>query len=356
MGPRGSNTTWLALAAAAAVGVTVIAAQVAPAAAQGWWPWATPGEAPRPPAPMRPPAPIPGTLPPATGPGASSPFAARPGPPGGNVCQQLEQRLVAETQRNTGNPREAIARIEGDMRTVERQLAQAQMQLERGDCYEYFLFAKSLRNTPQCRTAAGNVESLRRRMGELEAMRAQASGVGEQRMGDDIIRELARNGCGQQYVQEARRLDSSRGPFWSSGEDDPGYRGSGNQFGALPFATYRTVCVRLCDGYYFPVSFSTLPNQFPRDADICQQRCNGGAPVELFYHQNPGGGMEQAISAKTQQAYTQLKTAFRYRKEFVHGCSCKEAEYTPGAGERRADAPAATSSPAQSRPIGSPIR
>jgi hypothetical protein len=25
--------------------------------------------------------------------------------------------------------------------------------------------------------------------------------------------------------------------------------------------------------------------------------------------------------------YTSLKTAFRYRKELVRGCSCKEAEY-----------------------------
>ena len=50
------------------------------------------------------------------------------------------------------------------------------------------------------------------------------------------------------------------------GEESDGPRGPTNQFGNLPFATYRTICVRLCDGYYFPVSFSTLPNHFQRDA------------------------------------------------------------------------------------------
>ena len=84
-------------------------------------------------------------------------------------------------------------------------------------------------------------------------------------------------------------------------------------------------CVRLCDGYYFPVSFSTLPNHFQRDAQQCQSQC--AAPAELYYHQNPGGAVEQALSASAQQPYTSLKSAFRYRKEFVPGCSCKQAEY-----------------------------
>ena len=79
-------------------------------------------------------------------------------------------------------------------------------------------------------------------------------------------------------------------------------------------------------------------------SDSCQQKC--AAPVELYYHQNPGANVDQAVSAKSNTNYTALKTAFRYRKEIVHGCSCKEAEYQAGAGERRADAgPAALAKP-----------
>ena len=33
--------------------------------------------------------------------------------------------------------------------------------------------------------------------------------------------------------------------------------------------TYRTMCVRLCDGYYFPISFSTTSERFPEDAQNC---------------------------------------------------------------------------------------
>lgn len=340
------------LVAAGAVAVA-LGATLAPAArAQGWWPWAGNDNP-----PPRPREPVYRGPPPAVGmPGA--PIPATPAPGGrpnvqsGNICLQLEQQLVSETQRGAGNnPREALARIENEMRLLERQQAQAQSQLENGSCYEYFLFSKSLRNTPACRNAANSSEQLRNRIRDLDTQRGQIAGTSDRSgsVRDDIIRELARNGCGQRYAEEARRLDNRGFGLWST-EEDGGHKG--NQFGALPFATYRTICVRLCDGYYFPVSFSTLPNHFQRDSDACQSKC--AAPVELYYHQNPGAGVEQAVSAKGNTNYTALKTAFRYRKEYVHGCSCKEAEYQPGAGERRADAPAAGSTTAARVPAKQP--
>ncbi len=98
--------------------------------------------------------------------------------------------------------------------------------------------------------------------------------------------------------------------------------------------------MRLCDGYYFPISFATLQNHFQRDQDACQSRC--AAPVELYYHQNPGGAVEQMVSFKSQAPYSSLKSAFKYRQQMVPGCSCKAADYVPSAadkGERKADAP-----------------
>ena len=210
-----------------------------------------------------------------------------------------------------------------------------------------FLFSKTLRRTPRCIQLNADVETTRQRLADLEAQRRQLMGRGDRSYQDDIIRELARNGCGQQYMQEARRRDASHNPFASffGDEDNEGQRGNPNQFGNLPFATYRTLCVRLCDGYYFPVSFSTLPNHFGRDAELCQSQC--AAPAELFYHQNPGGAVEQMVSASTQQPYTNLKSAWRYRKEFVQGCSCKASEYVQQPpGERKAEASTAPPLPA----------
>jgi len=256
-----------------------------------------------------------------------------------NICLQLEQRLVIEMQgSNMG--RDALPKIESDIRELERSVRSASIQLDRNDCWDQFLFSKTLRRTPRCIQLNSDVETGRQRLADLDRQRKQIMGTGERTSyQDDIIRELARNGCGPQYQQEARKRDASRNPFaLLFGGEDEDARGPTNQFGNLPFATYRTLCVRLCDGYYFPVSFSTLPNHFQRDAQICQSQC--AAPAELYYHQNPGGAVEQMVSATSQQPYTSLKTAWRYRKEYVPGCSCKAAEYQPAAGgDKKAEVP-----------------
>ncbi len=57
-----------------------------------------------------------------------------------------------------------------------------------------------------------------------------------------------------------------------------------------------------------------------------EMRC----PTELFYYQNPGGSVEQMVGAQSNTPYTSMKTAFRYRKEYVQGCSCKAEEFNAG--------------------------
>src|SRR5262245_48673305 len=343
----------LAVGAAMAVALSF---SFADALAQGWWPWSQQEQRPIPREPVRPGGPGgPGGAPfPQQGPyqqnqgqGGQGTYQNQGQQPGygqrqtSNICLQLEQRLVAETQGGAQN-RDQLPRIESDMRNLDRSYQQAQAALSRADCYDTFLFAKTLRNTPRCKQMQSDVDNIKRQLADLDGQRSQIMGTRDRSFQDDIIRELARNGCGQQYSQESRRRDSSKNPFAALWGEEPSEapRGGGNQFGNLPFATYRTLCVRLCDGYYFPVSFSTLPNHFQRDSELCQSQC--AAPADLFYHQNPGGAVAQMVSVTSQQPYTGLKTAWRYRKEFVSGCSCKAAEYQPQetAKEKKAEAPA----------------
>jgi hypothetical protein len=278
---------------------------------------------PRPPASMNrtPPAPIPSPAP-VPGPQGGTQWGAR-----NPICVQLEQRLVAENQRGA-QVRDQLPRIEAELRQATQTNQQGNAALERADCFEYFLFSKTLRGTRQCRDLAGQIDLAKRRIGELETQRQQITGSGGRSYTDDIVRELARNNCGANYQRDASR-PSGPGGVPGFGDDSEG-AASGGGYRSSQYETYRTVCVRLCDGYYFPISFSTLPGHFQQDADACQSKC--AAPVELYYHKYPGEAMEQARSIKGEDPYTRLKTAFRYRKEFVQGCSCKEAEYVPPAG------------------------
>lgn len=316
--------TVLASAALIALAATLVSVVHSSARAQpAWWPWSNSDRHER---RERDPAwrPAPQQQPPPIQQGQQFPGAqgSRQNP----ICVQLEQRLVAESQRGTQS-RDQLPRLEADLRQAERAARTAQGQLERADCFDYFLFSKTLRRTRKCVDLSNQADDTQRKLHELDTQRQQMLGSRDRSYQDDIIRELARNNCGASYQQEAQRRGATN-PFSSLWQDeDTGPGGNSNEFGALPFATYRTLCVRLCDGYYFPVSFSTLPNHFQRDADQCHSKC--AAPAELYYHQNPGGAVEQMMSIAGNQPYTSLKSAFRYRKEYVQGCSCKQAEYTP---------------------------
>ena len=84
--------------------------------------------------------------------------------------------------------------------------------------------------------------------------------------------------------------------------------------------TYRTVCVRLCDGYYWPISFATSPEYFARDAAVCERSCSASA--RLFVYRNPGEQPEQMMDLAGRR-YVRLETAFRYRTTYDEGCLCR---------------------------------
>lgn len=294
-----------------------------PAIAQSWWPFGG-NEAPRQrPAPV-PQAPV---YPDDMDDGPPPVPRAQQGAAGqAPICVELEQRLALETQRGAAS-RNMGPMVQNELRLAEQAYRSQKQQLDRNDCYEYFLFSKTLRKTRRCVDLANQADDTRRRIDDLETQMQQIQGSSGRSYADEIVRELARNNCGPNYQQQARRQSGPSSSFW---EDEESSSGGGGSFGRLPYATYRTVCVRLCDGYYFPVSFATLPNHFQRDEEVCHSKC--AAPAALYYHQNPGAGMEQAMEARSNVPYTDLKSAFRYRKEFVNGCSCKMAEFKPEPG------------------------
>ncbi|WP_417684158.1 DUF2865 domain-containing protein [Roseibium sp.] len=94
--------------------------------------------------------------------------------------------------------------------------------------------------------------------------------------------------------------------------------------------TFRTLCVRTCDGYFFPVSFSTGRDQFADDAARCGEICPA-APTELFVHRNPGGLQEEMVSLQG-VPYLETENAYRFQTEFVPECTCRQSRTAEGNG------------------------
>lgn len=245
-------------------------------------------------------------------------------------CTALEQQLVSDWQHNN-SPQEAVSRIDNELVTLRRTRRKLEIEAEKRECYEeVFIFGRSLKRTDACIALDRDIEQARRDMSRLGEERKALTNSAQRRLRrDDLVAELARQGCGATYEREyaARQRRNSLFSFWEDDDSgfDRGYQNTQPQQNALPFASYRTMCVRLCDGYYFPISFSTIGSHFTEDEAMCQEQC--AAPAQLFVYRNPGEDVEQMVSLDG-LPYNDLENAWRHRKQYVKGCSCKPYEYS----------------------------
>ena len=136
----------------------------------------------------------------------------------------------------------------------------------------------------------------------------------------------AQNACGPQY-RAAAQPPQQRGFFETLfGIPSGGGPGGGTvvtppgDYPQIGGSGYRTLCVRTCDGYYFPISYSTNASHFADDEATCQKQCPATEAI-LFSHRN-SEDVSQAVAGNG-RVYRDLPNAFRYRKEFNPSCSCR---------------------------------
>jgi hypothetical protein len=266
------------------------------------------------------PAPIPGQ----SAPPSAPPPAAADQPPFNPVCVRLEGQLAMINRGNADTARsDQIRRYEDSIAKQQADLDRTLAQSKRAGCEGGGFFALFTGQSPQCQPLSAQIQQKRddldRAMSEVERLKSgNNSDLDGQRR--QLIGQLAQNNCGEQY--RAAAAAAGPGGFLDAlfGHINPGGEGA-------PSGTYRTVCVRSCDGFYFPISYSTGPNKFADDQRACLRECPY-SEVSLYTYHNPGEDMEQAVSSSTGAPYSTLPNAFRYRKEVVAGCSCRRTGQT----------------------------
>ena len=85
-----------------------------------------------------------------------------------------------------------------------------------------------------------------------------------------------------------------------------------------------SVCVRLCDGYYFPVGGISNDSDVASQESACNNMCPG-APARLYVLPSGSDKMEEALSVRERKPYTALPVAFRYADKTERTCSCHAA-------------------------------
>lgn len=247
------------------------------------------------------------------------------------VCQRLEGQLTG-IERGSNDPARAdqIKRYEDAANRQQGELDRTVAQSQRLGCERSGFFSFGTQPA-QCGPLGNQIQQMRDNLNKMlsDLQKLRDVGADYERDGQRraILAALARNDCGPQY-RTANAPPQSRGLFDTlfgagsvfSPDNAPGAGGGG----------YRTICVRTCDGFFFPISFATTQSRFRDDERQCQRTCPA-SEVVLFSYRNPGEDVSQAVSLSG-RLYTELPNAFKYRQEVNPACSCRRA------GESWADA------------------
>ncbi|MBB5049087.1 hypothetical protein HNR60_003861 [Rhodopseudomonas rhenobacensis] len=254
------------------------------------------------------------------------------------MCQRLEAQLASVDRGGGGDPAKAeqVRRFEDAAARQQGELDRVTTQAKRMGCDSSGFFSLFNNQSAQCGPINNQIQQMRGNLDQitnnLERLRMGGAGTSDRdNQRRSVLLALAQNNCGPQYVAAARNgggnfLDNLFGNNNNPGGNDNPGAAPGPAEAGPPSGTYRTVCVRSCDGFYFPISFATVPGRFPDDEKTCKNQCPA-AEATLFTYRNPGEDMNQAVSING-QPYSSSPNAFRYRQEFNPSCACKAAGQT----------------------------
>jgi Protein of unknown function (DUF2865) len=254
-----------------------------------------------------------------------------PPPPGvatlNPICPRLESQLATIDRGGVGDPAkdEQIRRYQEAAAKQQGELDRVTLQAKRMGCDSSGFFSLFSGQSAQCGPVNNQIQQMRANLEQITTSleRLRSGGPGDRdNQKRSVLLALAQNNCGAQYANAVRGPGSFlENLFGNNSSSAPPVGDLGPQSG-----TFRTVCVRSCDGSYFPISFATVPARFPDDEKTCKALCPA-AEASLFTYRNPGEDMNQAVSIAG-QSYPSSPNAFRYRQEFNPSCSCKAAGQT----------------------------
>src|SRR5216683_7669497 len=253
------------------------------------------------------------------------PAPPQQGAPVNPMCPRLEAQL-ATIDRGGGDPAkdEQIRRYQDAAAKQQAELDRVTSQAKRMGCDSSGFFSLFNGQSAQCGPVNNQIQQMRGNLDQItnSLERLRTGGVGgsdRENQRRSVLLALAQNNCGPQYANAVRGPGNFLENLFGNNNNNPGPP-PGADLGPQS-GTFRTVCVRSCDGGYFPISFATVPTRFPDDEKSCKALCPA-TEANLFTYRNPGEDINQAVSVNG-QPYTALPNAFRFRNEFNPSCACK---------------------------------
>ncbi|TIP51154.1 MAG: DUF2865 domain-containing protein, partial [Mesorhizobium sp.] len=258
-------------------------------------------------------------------------------------CLQLEAELAA-TRGGGGGPG-LVRKYDDAIARQREQLARVRGRASDAGC-GFTLFS---RNVSQCAAINASIERMNANLDTLQAKRERLAAGGTRRDRSRILAALDANNCRDDEIaprraplQEASRdhgggnlfeqlfgrqdeqLETPDAPDMPDAADvpldDPSVRNIRrviNQPDGMDLprlsGEFRTMCVRTCDGYFYPMSNAASVGDFERDQKNCESSCPG-TEMQVFYSRGMDDDSGSMTSSVTGQPYAELPTAYLYKE------------------------------------------
>lgn len=235
-------------------------------------------------------------------------------------CSRL-QTMLMQLERNAD-----FQNAQGNqLKQLQRQVQRAESAYVRQGCNDDAKAGRKL--SAECRSIARDVLQSREELKQMSQSVDTGQAVAQQR--EAILQEMSRFDCdGRSRVtvdrgQRGSLFEQLFGVFSGDFDGEGGVRGEEfDPYG--DYHTVRTLCVRKTDGFYWPISYSTLVDYVGNDAEQCRAMCPG-LDVDLYYYDNPGQEPAQMIN-QYGEMYSDLPNAFKFRTEFDEASKCSSTQ------------------------------
>ncbi len=202
-----------------------------------------------------------------------------------SYCDRLQAQYLGAVERAGGAGGGVSGRQMVQMDEIGRKLAQAQQAARRNGCSGGFLFFGP-RPSRQCPAIMAEVNRLSRQLSQMRGNDFYFFNSSPEAEVARLRDALSRANCG---------VPSAGGT--------------------------RTLCVRLCDGYYFPIEFQASRSRFDTDAAVCQSMYAQDGQAELFV-QSRSDDVADATTLSGQR-YGDQPYAFAYRQSYAPACAAE---------------------------------
>src|SRR5277367_5166830 len=183
---------------------------------------------------------------------------------------------------------------------------------------------------PQCGELNGQIARMQANLADLQARAGGGAGdliarynaeCGNAPPHPTNFLEALFGGVARLATQQQPQMDARFEPLDHGPPDRTTESGQpADRSGVVAHAGSYAVCVRTCDGSFFPVSYSGAGSRADSLEEVCRALCPN-ADVALYSFPF-GGTVDEAASASV-EAYANLPNAGKFEKTFDPSCSCR---------------------------------